>query len=152
MTDGTFNSAVAAGGRYDNLISDFLDSKDPMPAVGISFGLEPIIELMKDKLGEDGLKKSAVRVYVVTVVPDQTRPAALDFLKKLRAAKIPSDIDLKGRGPGANFKYANAYDIPYVVVIGPDELDAGVVNLKDMIPGEEEQLSMDAMIEKLSHY
>jgi len=149
MPDGSLNSAVAAGGRYDNLISDFLGSTDRIPAVGISFGLEPIIELIKEKRGQENLKKSAVQVYIATVAPEQTRIAALGLLKKLRAAGIPSDMDLIGRGPSANFKYADAYGIPYVLVIGPNELEADAFNLKNMTSGEQLQLPFEEILEKL---
>lgn len=147
MKEGSFDGSIAAGGRYDNLIGDFLGSKEPIPAVGISFGLEPIIELLKDRRPLDQQRKSTVLVYVV---PIQTTLASLDVLKQLRAAGIHADMDLIGRGPSANVKYAHAYGIPYVLVIGPDELEAGVVTLKDMDSGQEEQLSFEQVLERLT--
>lgn len=146
MADGSFQSALAAGGRYDNLVGDFMDSKESFPGVGISFGLEPTLEVLKDKLGSENIKKSTVQVYVV---PIQTIPVCIDFVKQLRQAGIHADMDLIGRGPSANFKYANAYGIPYVIVVGPDELEAGLVNLKDMVSGDQEQLSFEDALEKL---
>jgi len=148
MVDGSFHGALAAGGRYDNLIGDFLESKEDFPGVGISFGLEPTIEMLKDKQGEENLKKSTVQVYLV---PIQTTEACVGFARQLRAAGVHTDMDLMARGPSANFKYANAYGIPYVMVVGPDELEAGLVNLKDMVSGDQEQVSFEAALEKLSN-
>ena len=146
MSDDSFHGALASGGRYDHLIGDFLGSKDQIPAVGISFGLEPICELIKDRQGSENMKKSTVQVYVV---PIQTQKESLALLKQLRAAGLHADMDLMGRGPSANFKYANAYAIPYVIVVGPDELAAGKVTLKNMESGKEEQLSPERVVEKL---
>jgi len=146
IADGSFDGSLAAGGRYDKLIGDFLDSKEQFPAVGISFGLEPIIELLKDRRPPEQQPQSVVKVYIV---PIQTTKESLELVKKLRSAGIASDMDLIGRGPSANFKYANAYGIPYVIVVGPDELAAGVVTLKDMITGQEEKLSFERAVEKL---
>ena len=146
IADGSFDGSLAAGGRYDKLIGDFLDSKEQFPAVGISFGLEPIIELLKDRRPLDQQPQSVTKVYVV---PIQTTKESLELVKKLRSAGIASDMDLIGRGPSANFKYANAYGIPYVIVVGPDELAAGVVTLKDMQSGQEEKLSFERAVEKL---
>ena len=146
IADGSFDGSLAAGGRYDKLIGDFLDSKEQFPAVGISFGLGPIIELLKDRRPLDQQPQSVVKVYIV---PIQTTKESLELVKKLRSAGIASDMDLIGRGPSANFKYANAYGIPYVIVVGPDELAAGVVTLKDMQSGQEEKLSFERAVEKL---
>jgi len=146
IADGSFDGSLAAGGRYDKLIGDFLDSKEQFPAVGISFGLEPIIELLKDRRPLDQQPQSVTKVYVV---PIQTTKESLELVKKLRSAGIAADMDLIGRGPSANFKYANAYGIPYVIVVGPDELAAGVVTLKDMQSGQEEKLSFERAVEKL---
>ncbi|HEY5595804.1 MAG TPA: histidine--tRNA ligase [Candidatus Bipolaricaulota bacterium] len=146
IADGSFDGSLAAGGRYDKLIGDFLDSKEQFPAVGISFGLGPIIELLKDRRPLDQQPQSVTKVYVV---PIQTTKESLELVKKLRSAGIAADMDLIGRGPSANFKYANAYGIPYVIVVGPDELAAGVVTLKDMQSGQEEKLSFERAVEKL---
>lgn len=146
IADGSFDGSLAAGGRYDNLIGDFLGTSEKIPAVGISFGLEPIIELLKDRRPPEQQAQSVAKVYVV---PIQTTKESLELLKKVRSAGIAADMDLIGRGPSANFKYANAYGIPYVMVVGPDELAAGVVTLKDMQSGLEEKLSFESAVEKL---
>ena len=147
MADASFDGSLAAGGRYDGLISDFLGTKEIIPAVGISFGLEPILELLKERQGVENLKKSTVQVYVI---PIQTADACWAYLSRLRAGGLHADIDLVGRGPSANFKYANAYGIPYALVVGPEELKANVVTLKNMQSGEEERLPFEQALEKLS--
>ncbi len=150
MADGSFHGALAAGGRYDNLIGDFLGAKEPVPAVGISFGLEPIVELLKARTPLADQPKTTVRAYLVPVVPDQTTAGCFEMLSKLRAAGVHADMDLMGRGPSANFKYANAYGVPFVIVLGPDELAAGQVTLKDMGSGEEARLGFDEAVARLT--
>ncbi len=132
---------MAAGGRYDSMIGDFLGSNEQVPAVGISFGLEPIVELIKER--QELQRQSVVRVYVI---PIQTTEACLGYVQQLRKVGIPADIDLVGRGPSANLKYANAYGIPYALIVGPDELEAGVVTLRDMKSGGEDKVAfLDAL-------
>ncbi|MBI1729906.1 histidine--tRNA ligase [Candidatus Acetothermia bacterium] len=141
--DPPFGSAVAGGGRYDNLIADFIGSKDPFPAIGISFGLEPILELLKEREGFK--KKTVAQVYVI---PIGVTKEGLLIAQELRRAGIKVDLDLAGKGMRANFEYANAYEIPYVVIIGKKELEQGKVTLRDMKTGEEQQLKLGEVIEK----
>jgi histidyl-tRNA synthetase len=139
-----FDGAVAGGGRYDNLISDFLERKEPYPATGISFGLEPICELLK--MQEEKLAKTVTQVYVL---PIGVKKEGLEIAQKLRKAGINTGMDLAGKGVSANMKYANAYEIPYVVIVGQNELDEGKVNLKHMESGEERLLTLDEVVVRM---
>ncbi len=140
-----FPSSLAAGGRYDELIGQFLGSGEEIPAVGISFGLEPIFELYRERKGL--ARRSVVEVYVI---PIGTLRESWKVLQRLRGAGIRADMDLQGRGVSANLEYANAYGIPYVLLLGPDELSCGRVKLRDMARGEEELLTPEEVIAKLS--
>ena len=142
--DPEFGSAVAGGGRYDFLIGDFLGSKDPYPATGISFGLEPICELLKAR--GDVTAKTVTQLYVI---PIGLKREGLEIAQKFRAAGIKVDIDLAGKGVSANLKHANAYEIPFVIIVGQRELDEGKVTLRNMGTGDEDSLSIEDAIARL---
>ncbi len=144
--DPPFDSSVAAGGRWDDLIGNFLGSREKYPAVGISFGLEPITELLKATRKEPP-RKSVTRVYVA---PIALQKEALEVAQTLRRAGIPTDLDLGGKGISENLRYANAYGIPYVLILGPEEHRQGKVKLRDMRTGEEELLALEEAVERLS--
>ena len=146
--DPPFDGAVAAGGRWDEMIGDFLGSDHPYPASGISFGLEPITELIKAQRHESETRReSVVEVYVV---PIRLQTEGLDITQRLRRAGLNADLDLVGRGVSDNLKFANAYGIPYVVIVGPKELEQDKVTLRDMNTGKEQLLSLDGAIERLT--
>jgi len=138
-------SAVAAGGRYDEMVGKFIGAGKDYPAVGIAFGLEVIMDAMKlkRKLG----KRTVTDVYII---PIQTFKQSFKIAQQLRNAGIKADIDLVGRGPSKNLDYANAMWIPYVMFIGPDELKKKKVKLRDMKTGKEQMLSVSSVIKKLS--
>ena len=148
LKDSEFTSSLAAGGRYDDLIGRFLGSGERVPAVGISFGLEPLMEVWKEKLDREGqgLPRSKVQVFVI---PIGTSQESRRIAQELRHAGINTDIDLLGRGVSANLQYANAYEIPYALLVGPDELVQGKVKLRDMRTGEEELLTLKEVIDRL---
>jgi len=143
---GGLAASLAAGGRYDDLIGGFMGAKERVPAVGISFGLEPIMEAVKPSKVQG--PKSQVEVFVIpigTAVVEEGRKIA----QHLRRVGVKTDIDLLGRGVSANLEYANAYGIPYAVFVGPEELAQGKVKLRDMESGKEELLTVEEIISKL---
>jgi histidyl-tRNA synthetase len=132
-----FSSAISAGGRYDKMISAFLATKRDYPAVGISFGIEPIMTVMKL------LKKEAEGVKTVTkayIIPINTTKECVKIAEELRSAGINTDMDLSGKGISKNLDYANVQGIPYVIIAGEDELKQKKVKLRDMKAGKEELL------------
>jgi histidyl-tRNA synthetase len=137
-----FSSSLAGGGRYDNMIGSFIGKGD-FPAVGISFGLEPIFELMKEKEG----KKTVTDVYVI---PIGTLKESLKIVSELRKEGVKCDIDFNSRNISKNLNYANKMNIPYVLIIGEDEIKAKKYSLKDMIKGKEEKLNVKDIVKKLS--
>jgi len=142
-------SSLAAGGRYDDLIGRFVGTDEEIPAVGISFGLEPLMEAVKVKTSEIRSPRSKVEVFVIpigTAAVEEGRAIA----QRLRRAGLKTDMDLLSRGVSANLEYANAYGIPYALLVGPEELAQGRVKLRDMVSGEEELLTVEGVIARLS--
>jgi histidyl-tRNA synthetase len=138
LKDSKISSSVAGGGRYDKMIGMFIGSGE-YPATGISFGVEPIFEAMKERREErkEGRPKTVTQVLVI---PIQTLREAVKVAKELRAAGIRTEIDLAGRGISANLNYANSLQIPYVIFVGKKELDEKKVKLRDMRSGREKML------------
>lgn len=152
--DPPFDSSLAAGGRYDRLISDLLGTNQTYPAVGISFGMEPIMELLKAREAKGGrpARATVTELYVIPIGMRQGESPPQPYLRlvhQLRSAGIKTDLDLVGRGISDNLRYANAYRIPYALIVGPDELNAGVVKLRDMRSGEETLLKLPEVIKRL---
>jgi histidyl-tRNA synthetase len=139
--NSSVTGSLAAGGRYDNMIGQFLGGSEKIPAVGISFGLEPILEVLKEKHPNRIMRKTVTQVYVI---PFKTLLAeGRAICQQLRRAGIKTDIDFSAKGISDGLKYANAYEIPFVVIVGPDEVAAGKVKLRDMRSGEEKLLTVD---------
>jgi len=141
-----FDGSVAAGGRWDELIGNFLGSDEKYPAVGISFGLEPIIELVKRQEGEEP-PRTVTQVYVIPI--GKLQKEALRITQRLREAGLKADMDLLGKGISDNLRYANSYGIPYVLLIGQEELKQERVKLRDMRSGTEDLLTLEEAIAKL---
>lgn len=128
--DKEVNVSIAGGGRYDKMIGYFLEGKREVPAVGISFGLDPIIDILK----KGGAKKSVTKAYVI---PINTTKNAMEITDKLRKEGINVDMDLMERGVSKNLDYANALNIPFVIFIGEKELKKKKIKLRDMKTGKE---------------
>lgn len=136
-------SSICGGGRYDNMIGSYMGGDREMPAVGISFGLEPITEAMK--LEKESLKKTYVELFVV---PIGTIKESLELVKELRESGVRCDIDMMDRGISKNLKYVNSLKIPNVMFVGSDELKIKKFKIKNMDSGQEELLSLDKIKKK----
>ena len=133
-------SSIAGGGRYDKMIGGFI-GKGEFPAVGISFGLEPIFEVMKKES-----KKTVADVYVISI--GQLKES-LKVVSQLRKENVKCDIDFNSRSISKNLNYANKMGIPYVVIVGEDEVKMKKYSLKDMVKGKEEKLSVSDIVKKV---
>ena len=144
LSDSSIKSSAAGGGRYDELIGKYLGSNEIIPATGISFGIEVIIEALKEKG-----KAEKLSVTKVFVIPIKTQKESLKIVQQLRTAGINADIDLLERGISKNLQYANTYEIPYVLFVGQRELEEGKLKLRDMKSGKEEGFSVKEVIKRL---
>jgi histidyl-tRNA synthetase len=140
--------SIAGGGRYDKLISD-LGGPD-VPATGVSFGLDRIVEIIKGQ----GLEATAPRTKaqaLITIFSFKLRAESLKFLRKLRESNISAELypdpEMK---LDKQLKYADRKGIPYVIVIGPDEVKDKVIGLKNLKTGKQESLPLDQVIKRLA--
>ena len=135
--------AIGGGGRYNKIITNFMNNGEEYPAVGLSFGLEPIFVILKEEMS----KNSLIDVYMV---PLDTNIETLSLANKLRANNINVLIEMNKRKVGKCFEYAERENIKYVMIIGLNEVDSGIYKIKDMIKKEEYSLSIDELLEKLA--
>ena len=146
MKKGTITSSLAAGGRWDNMIGNFMGGNRIVPAVGGSFGLVPIIESIKEI--EKLVKRTLAKVYVI---PIKTEKKSLEIVQQLRNEGVAADYDLNGRGMSKNLQYANTLGIPYAIIIGSDEIKKNKVLLRDMVTGDQKLLALKDVVKKLKN-
>ena len=131
--------SITGGGRYDNLIGMF--RRQSLPTTGTSFGIERIIDLMEElNLYPGHLGGTLVKV-LVTVFSQDTRAASMRVAEALRRAGINTELYLPSRKLGRQFQYADKKSIPVVAIVGPDELEAGLVKLRRLADGCETTVS-----------
>jgi histidyl-tRNA synthetase len=139
--------SLAGGGRYDNLIGTF--SGRDMPAVGIAFGFDRIIETM-ETLQLLKNPDSSTNI-LVTIFNSGQLGDTLSLAARLRTAGVNTEVYTD---PDAKLdkqlKYADRKGIPYVIIRGPDESARNVVKLKNMTSKTQEELTIDTVIDKLT--
>jgi histidyl-tRNA synthetase len=135
---------VCGGGRYDGLIAQ-LGGAD-VPGIGFAVGIERVLMLLEN-LGVEIPNDNKVTVYFAPM-GEKEGEKAFELATALRAKGITADFDHMGRGIKAQFKYADKISAKYVAVIGSTELEQGVVKLKNMADGSEENLSFSDLLAK----
>ncbi len=124
--------SVGGGGRYDNLISVY--GGQPTPAVGISFGVDRLYDALAATL-----TMGPNSDLLVIPVSELAFSAATRLGAKVRALGVAAEMDVMGRGVKKALDYANRKGIPFVAVIGEDEVKSGRVKVKDMASGSENE-------------
>lgn len=139
--------SVCSGGRYDNLTEYYTERK--FQGVGISIGLTRLYAQLKEMGIIEEAKKSISKVLVVPM-DESCSEFALKVAKKLRDNKINTDIysnfykDMKSK-----LKYADKLNIPYVCIIGENEINENCVMLKNMAEKTQEKVMFDEIVKKI---
>ena len=127
--------SLGGGGRYDNLVGMFLGQD--IPACGFSLGLERILVVMDERnMFPAGLGSSPADVMVAIWNKDSVAES-IKLARELRAGGLKVDLYPEADKLGKQFKYASGQGVPFVAVIGEDELAKGLVAIKDMRSGEQ---------------
>lgn len=142
IIEGNIGS-VAGCGRYDDIIGKFIGRS--VPATGGSFGIERIVDVIKLKNMVDipsTIAKVLVTVFNVALFNDSLKLA--DFLRKnnIKTFLYPVLTDRLDK----QLKYANKKGIPYVIIIGPEEVSSGKIVLKDMKTGGQKTLGQEELL------
>lgn len=135
--------SISGGGRYDDLTGIF--GLPNLSGVGISFGADRIYDVMSGLgLFPDEVDCSTRLLFVNLGAAEEA--AALPLLKQLRQAGIAAEIYPEAGKMKKQMEYANRRGIPYVAILGSQELESGVVTLKDMRSGEQRQVPFGELV------
>ena len=141
--NGKIKSSIGGGGRYDKIIGDFIGDGKEYPACGISFGLDAIFEILKEK---ESLKSTNTDVYMI---PMENKIEAIKIANNLRNNNINVDIEMNNKKLKKALNYANIESIPFVIIIGDDELKENKVIVKDMVNGTQEKVEIEKIVRKV---
>ena len=135
--------SISGGGRYDNLTGIF--GMPGLSGVGISFGVDRIYDVLNalDLYPKDSL--NTTQVLFINFGEKETA-YCLPIINKVREEGIRAEIYPDGAKMKKQMSYANAKHIPFVVLAGESEMEAGKVTLKNMESGEQQQLSPEELI------
>ena len=133
-----FNVSLGGGGRFDNIITSFIDDGNEYPAVGMSFGLDVIYEILAIKESEK--KVSPIDLFVI---PIGTEVESFEFVSQMRQIGVKTDLEKKQQTVRKSMKYANSLNVPYVIIIGEDELKTNKIRLRCMATGNENEFDID---------
>ncbi len=127
--------SVGGGGRYDNLVASY--GGQQTPAVGISLGIDRLLDTLQNKLNP----QAGAKIFVVAVGKEM-QEQALELVQKIRALEINASMDLNSRGISKNLDYANKLGIPFVAILGEKEAKKKEFSLKNMKSGKEQKVKI----------
>ncbi|MDA3893294.1 MAG: histidine--tRNA ligase [Salinivirgaceae bacterium] len=138
--------SITGGGRYDDLTGIF--GLADMSGVGISFGADRIYDVMEqlDLFPKDSA--TTTKLFFVNF-GEKEQAWCLNVIKQLRDVGISTEIYPNAAKMKKQMTYANNRSIPFVAMVGEDEIGSGHITLKDMEKGEQKKLTVDQLIEKL---
>ena len=139
--------SISGGGRYDNLIGLF--RRDSLPTTGVSLGIERILHLMDTfKLYPDDLVGTVVQA-LVTVIDEETRLQSTRLAAELRAKGVRCEVHLESRRIVRQLQNADKRGIRYVLFQGSEELQKGIVRVKDLWRDNEEIIARDEVAQAI---
>ena len=134
--------SICSGGRYNDLAEYYTDKK--LPGVGISIGLTRLFFVLNEINLIKAEKKSISQILIISMVEDFSK--SIEIANKLREAGIETEICFENKKMKNQFKYADKLNIPFVIVVGEDEINTGKYTIKDMQKGEQEQLYIEEIV------
>jgi len=132
--------SVCSGGRYENLAQNYTDKK--LPGVGVSIGLTRLFYKLNELNLIKSDKKSISELLILPMTENMEVPIKL--ATELRNLNVNTEIYLNNKKLKAKMKYADKLEIPYIIVIGDDEIESSMVKIKNMKTGEETKVELDA--------
>ena len=139
------HNALGGGGRYDPLLVE-LEGPD-VGGVGFALGTDRIVDSLRKRDRKPPQDGPGIDVYIVSVEDDARRHAFL-LQDRLRREGVSADSDYEGRSVKAQMRLAHRLGARWVAVIGPDELSRGIIRLKSMDTGEEDEVSEKELKER----
>jgi histidyl-tRNA synthetase len=146
VTHNDFNSSICGGGRYDDLTGVF-GLKD-MSGVGISFGADRIYDLMLDKGLFPSYTADSTQLMFVNF-GDKEAFHCLGLLNDIRESGVNAELFPDSAKMKKQMKYANDKNIPFVAMIGDEEMNSNTIKLKNMNTGEQEIVTTEKLVQTL---
>lgn len=151
VLEGANVGSISGGGRYDKLVGMF--ASQDIPCVGASIGIERIFSILEAKLMKQSQFRDNPSECIVATIPSQEidmNEHRFKVLDLLWSNGIKCDLIGKlNWNLGKQLKYANDNRIPYAVVIGQEEVNAGVVKLKDLNGKKEDTMKLEDLVKSL---
>lgn len=135
-------NAIAGGGRYDKLVKEM--GGPPMPGIGFAIGMERLLVSLPPK--EQG--EAWAGVFAATLGKEAFH-LALQIVQRLRRQGVRASLDLEGRSLKSQMRFAHKEGYRYALILGDDELKAGLATLKDMAKGDQEQVPLQEIVDRL---
>ncbi|MGI5949197.1 histidine--tRNA ligase [Peptoniphilus sp.] len=136
--------SVCSGGRYENLASNYTDMI--LPGVGLSIGLSRLFYQLNEAKIIKSEKKSLIDLLIIPM--DECISEGIKLVSELRENGIRVDIYTEFAKLKKKFKYADQTQVPYVIVVGENEIKNRAYSLKNMITGEQVDISFDDLVQK----
>ncbi len=136
---------VCGGGRYDHLIEEV--GGPDVPGVGFGLGIERLLLLLEDNGIE--IPEEAPMDCLVVVMGDRAKAYGQKLCRDLRKEGFKAELDLMERNMKGQFKYADRLGVKYALVIGDDELDKGVAQIRYMEESKQEEVKFEGIIDAL---
>lgn len=137
--------SLGGGGRYDKAISKYIGKE--VPATGTSFGLERLQQIIKDR-NMLNIDLTSIKVLVINI-DEKYLDYSMNIAKSLRDNNINTMMYPDSQKLGNIFKYADKKNIPWVIVIGENEVNANSIQLKNMSNKEQFRLTVEEGIKKI---
>ena len=137
--------SITGGGRYDNLTGVF--GMDGMSGVGISFGADRIFDVLNqlELYPVDSLKTTQL---LFVNFGEKEENYLLPLISKVRAAGIRTELYPESAKMKKQMGYADTKKIPFVAIVGENEINEGKINLKNMLTGEQSLVTLEELIER----
>lgn len=136
--------SVCSGGRYDNLASNYTDMV--LPGVGISIGLSRLFYQLNEAKIIESENKSLFDLLIIPM--DDCISEGIKLVSELREKKVRGDIYTEFAKLKKKFKFADQTAVPYVIVVGENEIKNRAYSLKNMKSGEQVEITFDELVEK----
>ena len=134
--------SVCSGGRYDNLAGFYTEQK--LPGVGISIGVTRLYTVLKETGFFNMEKTSPIDVLIIPMTDNLDY--CIKVMAKLREAGIKTQTYYENKKFKKKMNYANKINVPYVIIVGDDEISQNKIALKDFISGEQNVCTIDEAI------
>ncbi|SDQ47159.1 histidine--tRNA ligase [Virgibacillus salinus] len=138
-------ATLAGGGRYNGLIEEL--GGPSTPGIGFGMGMERLLMAL-DAESKEILIDDQLDCFVVAV-GDEAEKEAVHLLHELRKDGIQADKDYQGRKMKAQFKAADRFKAKYVLILGEDEIQREIVNVKELETGEQLEVPLSQLVEKM---